>query len=84
MHLDDPTAVASQIWRAVMQDRDSVYAKGPERLFVLAQRLVPKIVDRAISTQMLDARVRDYLKKSLETARNRNGALVTAANKNGG
>ena len=49
-----------------MQDLDSIYARGPERLFVLAQRLVPEIVDRAISTQMPDERVRDYLKKSLE------------------
>jgi NAD(P)-dependent dehydrogenase (short-subunit alcohol dehydrogenase family) len=81
MRLDDPNAVARQIWRAVMQDLDSVYAKGPERLFVLAQRLVPKIVDRAISTQMLDERVRDYLKKSHETARNRNGAGIAGTNK---
>jgi NAD(P)-dependent dehydrogenase (short-subunit alcohol dehydrogenase family) len=80
MRLDDPAAVARQIWRAVMQDLDSVYAKGPERLFVLAQRLLPKIVDRAISTQMLDERVRDYLKKSLETARSRNGAYPAGAN----
>jgi NAD(P)-dependent dehydrogenase (short-subunit alcohol dehydrogenase family) len=84
MRLDNPTAVASQIWRAVMQDLDSIYPRGPERLFVLAQRLVPKIVDRAISTQMLDERVRDYLKKSLETARSRNGAGIAAADKNGG
>ncbi|HMK41079.1 MAG TPA: SDR family NAD(P)-dependent oxidoreductase [Methyloceanibacter sp.] len=84
MRLDNPTAVASQIWRAVTQDLDSIYPRGPERLFVLAQRLVPKIVDRAISTQMLDERVRDYLKKSLETARSRNGAGIAAADKNGG
>src|SRR5581483_1516752 len=80
MRLDDPAAVARQIWRAVMQDLDSVYARGPERLFVLAQRLLPKIVDRAISTQMLDERVRDYLKKSLETARSRNGAHFAGTN----
>jgi NAD(P)-dependent dehydrogenase (short-subunit alcohol dehydrogenase family) len=76
MRLDDPNAVASQIWRAVMQDLDSVYAKGADRLFVLVQRLVPKIVDRAISMQMLDERVRDYLKKSFEAARSRNGAGI--------
>jgi NAD(P)-dependent dehydrogenase (short-subunit alcohol dehydrogenase family) len=81
MRLDDPTAVARQTWRAVMQDLDSVYARGPERLFVLAQRLLPRIVDRAISTQMLDERVRDYLTKSLETARSRNGAGIAGANK---
>jgi NAD(P)-dependent dehydrogenase (short-subunit alcohol dehydrogenase family) len=81
MRLDDPPAVARQIWRAVMQDLDSVYARGPERLFVLAQRLLPRIVDRAISTQMLDERVRDYLTKSLETARSRNGAGIAGGNK---
>jgi NAD(P)-dependent dehydrogenase (short-subunit alcohol dehydrogenase family) len=80
MRLDDPAAVANQVWRAVMQDLDSIYAKGPERLFVLAQRLLPSIVDRAISTQMLDERVRDYLKKSLETARSRNSVHAAGAN----
>ncbi len=75
MRLDDPTAVASQIWRAVAEDRDSIYAKGPERLFVLAQRFLPKLVDRAISAQMLDERVRDYLKKSLDAAGTRSGAM---------
>ena len=35
--------------------------KGPERLFVLVQRLLPKLVDRAIAAQMADKRVRAYL-----------------------
>ena len=38
MRIDDPAVVAAQIWRAVAQDLDSAYAKGPERLFVLIQR----------------------------------------------
>ena len=73
MRMDDPAVVASQIWRAVVQDMDSVYAKGPERLFVLVQRLAPKIVDRAIASQMTDPRIRDYLGKSHEAARTRPG-----------
>jgi NAD(P)-dependent dehydrogenase (short-subunit alcohol dehydrogenase family) len=73
MRVDDPTVVASQIWRAVVQDLDSVYAKGPERLFVLVQRLAPKIVDRAIAAQMTDPRIRDYLGRSDEAARTRTG-----------
>ena len=73
MRMDDPAVVASQIWRAVVQDMDSVYAKGPERLFVLVQRLAPKIVDRAILAQMTDPRIRDYLGKSDEAARTRPG-----------
>jgi NAD(P)-dependent dehydrogenase (short-subunit alcohol dehydrogenase family) len=73
MRVDDPAVVASQIWRAVVQDLDSVYAKGPERLFVLVQRLAPKIVDRAIAAQMTNPRIRDYLGKSNEAARTRPG-----------
>jgi NAD(P)-dependent dehydrogenase (short-subunit alcohol dehydrogenase family) len=73
MRMDDPAVVASRIWRAVVHDLDSVYAKGPERLFVLVQRLAPKIVDRAILAQMTDPRIRDYLGKSDEAARTRPG-----------
>jgi NAD(P)-dependent dehydrogenase (short-subunit alcohol dehydrogenase family) len=73
MRVDDSTVVASQIWRAVVQDRDSVYAKGPERLFVLVQRLAPKILDRAIAAQMTDPRIQDYLGRSDEAARTRTG-----------
>ena len=42
---------------------DHVYAKGAERLFVLVQKFAPKLVDRAIATQMADPRIRDYLDK---------------------
>jgi NAD(P)-dependent dehydrogenase (short-subunit alcohol dehydrogenase family) len=76
MRVDDPAVVASQIWRAVVQDLDSVYAKGPERLFVLVQRLAPKIVDRAIAAQMTDPRIRDYLGRSDEAARTRTGGSL--------
>jgi NAD(P)-dependent dehydrogenase (short-subunit alcohol dehydrogenase family) len=71
MRLDDPTVVAAQVWRAVGRDLDAVYAKGPERLFVLVQRLLPKFVDRAIAAQMADPRVRDYLDSRYEAARAR-------------
>jgi short-subunit dehydrogenase len=50
--LDDPEQVAVQIWRAVAQDADSVYPVGPERLFVLVQRLFPHLVDRVVAKQM--------------------------------
>jgi hypothetical protein len=73
MRIDEPAGVAAHIWRAVAQDADSAYARGPERLFVLAQRLLPKLVDRAISAQMLDRRIRDYLVKSHEAAKARDG-----------
>jgi short-subunit dehydrogenase len=61
MRIDDPAKVARDIWAAVARDADSVYAKGPERLFVLVQRLFPQLVDRSVASQMADTRVRAYL-----------------------
>lgn len=61
MRVDDPAKVARDIWAAVVRDADSVYAKGPERLFVLVQRLFPQIVDRSLEMQMADTRVRALL-----------------------
>jgi NAD(P)-dependent dehydrogenase (short-subunit alcohol dehydrogenase family) len=75
MHLDDPPRVAAQIWRSVMKDQDSAYARGPERLFVLMQRLLPKVIDQAVAAQMADPRVRDYLGQRYEAARTRAGDL---------
>jgi hypothetical protein len=46
---------------SVARDADSVYAKGPERFFVLIQRLLPQLVDRSIGKQMADSRIRAYL-----------------------
>jgi short-subunit dehydrogenase len=61
MRIDDPAKVAREIWAAVARDADSIYAKGSERLFVLAQRLFPRLVDRSVAYQMADKRVRAYL-----------------------
>jgi NAD(P)-dependent dehydrogenase (short-subunit alcohol dehydrogenase family) len=61
MRIDDPAKVARDIWGAVARDADSVYAKGPERLFVLVQRLFPQLVDRSVESQMADRRIRAYL-----------------------
>jgi NAD(P)-dependent dehydrogenase (short-subunit alcohol dehydrogenase family) len=61
MRMDDADRVAAMIWRGVARESDSIYAKGPERLFVLFQRLLPKLVDRAIAAQMADGRVQAYL-----------------------
>ena len=63
MRVDDPATIAAQIWRAVGREADSVYAKGAERLFVFVQKFAPKMVDRAIATQMADPRIREYLDK---------------------
>jgi len=69
MRLDEPDRVAARVWRAVMKEADSAYGKGPERLFVLLQRLFPRLIDRAVAAQMADARVQDYLGQRYETAR---------------
>lgn len=61
MRVDDPAKVARDVWAAVARDKDSVYARGPERLFVLVQRLFPQLIDRSIAAQMADTRVRAYL-----------------------
>ena len=61
MRLDDPAKVAADIWKAVARDADTVYPKGPERLFVLVERLLPQLVSRSVEGQMSDHRVRAYL-----------------------
>ncbi len=55
------------------KERDSIYAKGPERLFVFVQALLPRLVDRAIAAQMADKRVQDYFDQRYEAARARAG-----------
>jgi short-subunit dehydrogenase len=51
MNVDDPATVARQIWRAVANGHDSVYARAPERIYVLLQRIFPQIIDWALSRQ---------------------------------
>jgi short-subunit dehydrogenase len=65
MRVDDPNKVAAEIWSAVARDCDTVYAKGPERFFVLVQRLLPHLVDRSIAGQMADELVRSFLADQL-------------------
>jgi len=71
MRLDEPDRVAARVWRAVMKEADSAYGKGPEQVFILLQRLFPRLIDRAVAAQMADARVQDYLGQRYETARAR-------------
>ena len=51
MRLDSPELVARRIWKAVNRDADAVYAGGPERLYVLMQRMFPRFVDWALARQ---------------------------------
>lgn len=49
MRLDPPEKVARQIVDAVARDARDVYPRGPERLFLLVQRLFPGMIDRGLS-----------------------------------
>lgn len=64
MRLDPPAKVATEIWHGVARDADSVYAKGPERFFVLVQRLFPRLVDKSVEAQLADVRIRKFLQRS--------------------
>ncbi len=46
---DPPERVARQIWQGISRGASSVYAPGPERLFVFLQRVFPRVIDRALS-----------------------------------
>ncbi|PZQ17716.1 MAG: short-chain dehydrogenase [Ancylobacter novellus] len=46
---DPPALVARRIVDAFERGHDNVYARGPERLFVLIQRLFPAAIDRALA-----------------------------------
>jgi len=52
LKLDAPEAVAQRIWDAVARDAKSIYPAGPERMFVLVQRLFPSIVDKSVAKQL--------------------------------
>ena len=51
MTVDAPAQVARQIWRAVASGHDSIYAPAPERIYVAIQRILPQIIDWALSRQ---------------------------------
>ena len=51
MKLDAPEAVAKFVWNAVAREANAAYPAGPERLYVLMQRLFPGVVDRAVGKQ---------------------------------
>jgi NAD(P)-dependent dehydrogenase (short-subunit alcohol dehydrogenase family) len=48
---DTPDAVAKFIWNAVAKEANAIYPAGPERMYVLMQRLFPRMVDKAIAKQ---------------------------------
>ncbi len=58
MHLDDPPAVAKAIVEAALCGKRDVYPMGPERLFLLIQKLFPSVIDGAVSGQFKKALTR--------------------------
>jgi short-subunit dehydrogenase len=61
MTLDDADTVARQAWDAIIAGRRESFPRGPERLFVLVQRLFPALVDRSVGAQARDPRTLDAL-----------------------
>lgn len=52
MRLDPPETVARLIADGVARDARDVYPRGPERLFLLVQRLCPALVDNGVVKQV--------------------------------
>ena len=51
MKFDSPEAVAKFVWNAVAKEANAIYPAGPERLYVLMQRLFPGVIDKAVAKQ---------------------------------
>jgi short-subunit dehydrogenase len=58
MRMDSPGSVARRTLDAVARDARSVYPRGPERVLVLVQRLLPGLVDRSLSRLAARSEVR--------------------------
>lgn len=51
MTLDTPEAAAARIWQAIARGEREAFPRGKERLFVLVQRLFPRLVDASVGAQ---------------------------------
>lgn len=58
MRLDDAAKVARSIVDATLKGRRDIYPRGPERLFMLIQRLFPAVLDGALAGQLKRAAAR--------------------------
>lgn len=54
MKLDEPEVVAANVVGAIRSGARSSYPRGPERLFVFIQRVLPKVIDNALIKQLKD------------------------------
>jgi len=55
MALDPPETVARLIVEGIRRDARDIYPRGPERVFVLLQRLLPRLIDKALIKQSAKA-----------------------------
>ena len=55
MKLDDAQVPAKNIIHAIETDKNTVYPRTGEKLFVMVQRLFPSVIDRALVKQLLDS-----------------------------
>ena len=61
MTLDAPEAAAARIWQAVARGEREAFPRGKERVFVLVQRLFPRLVDASVGAQARHPRTRAAL-----------------------
>ncbi len=59
MKLDDASAVALHIWNGIAREARDIYPRGPERIFLLLQRLFPRLIDGNLSKLTGDPAVRE-------------------------
>lgn len=51
MKLDAPKKVGRRIWKQSLKGKRSIYPPGPERVFLMLQRLFPKLIDGGLVRQ---------------------------------
>lgn len=55
MRLDAPEMVAQRLVDGIADDARDIYPKGPERFFLMVQRLLPRLVDNGLRSQTREA-----------------------------
>jgi short-subunit dehydrogenase len=68
MRLDCAASVAGDIWGAAARNADTAYPAGSERLYILLQRLLPGVIDRALAGQLKHPAIRGILAKAMPWA----------------
>jgi len=68
MQLDQAEAVANDVWNAVAANAHTAYPPGPERFYVLLQRLFPAIIDRSLAAQLKHPVIRGLLARAMPWA----------------